>query len=177
MILFALTSLNYSHQNHTKYISCLSDHHYQKNHTKDIEHRDDPTWSRYIDLVYGVNTSSYHYPSLQKRTNNFEFFYLNSNIKILSLTPLQSSNVVGLPSSFFIHNTIHDIKILQSYQWVEVMRYKVKSISKDFTNEGLFAPNWTHVTSKGQHYKNPTKVPYGCWFYTAPGSGIYVNVG
>ena len=57
-------------------------------------------------------------------------------------------------------------------QWVEVMRYKVNSIYKNFPNEGLFAPTWPQF-----NYFNTTKVPYGCWFFWAPGSGIYINVG
>ena len=55
------------------------------------------------------------------------------------------------------------------------MRFKVNSIYRAFSNEGLFAPNWTSTLH--QKYSNPTKVPYGCWFWAAPGSGIYINVG
>ena len=52
------------------------------------------------------------------------------------------------------------------------MRYKVSSIYERFPNEGLFAPTWPR-----HNYFNTTKVPYGCWFFSAPGSGIYINVG
>jgi len=159
-----------------------SDHH---NHYH-IQQQD-PTWSQYIDLVYGDNTSSqlhYHnYSSLQKHSNNFEYFYLNTNIKIISLSPIVKSKVTGLPSSNFIaynnnnnnnnnNNQLENKLYKEKNQWMEVMRYKVGILFKDFDYEGYNAPRWPQF-----NYLNTTKVPYGCWFYSAPGSGIYINVG
>lgn len=136
----------------------------------------DLTWSQYIDLVYGDNTAQEQHPTLQKISNKFEFFYLNTHIKFLSLTPFITPSVVrALPTARFINNPYHDHHSYESYQWVEVMRYKVHNLFNQFPAEGLFALNWTNI--KGYHYQSPTKVPYGCWFYSAPGSGIYVNVG
>ena len=56
---------------------------------------------------------------------------------------------------------------------MEVIRFNVHSIFQDLNYEGYFAPNWT----RGYKYHSPSKVPYGCWFFSAPGSGIYINVG
>ena len=160
------SSYHIYHKNYSKYNFNYYDNSIQ---------RIDPTWSQYIDLVYGDNTSSqlHLYPSLQKTSNNFEFFYLNTNIKISSLSIIQQvKEPLILSSTRFMTrpNQIHPR--FHNYQWVEVMRYKVKSIYKNFPNEGLFAPQWPQF-----NYFNSTKAPYGCWFFLAPGSGIYINVG
>ena len=146
-------------------------------HRNDIPHIDlrDQTWSRYVDLVYGDNASIHHSHLLQKNYKDFQFYYLNAGVKILSLNSIHESYPVNLPSSRFVLKEGGKPTHYQPYQWVEVMRFKVNSIYREFSNEGLFAPNWTNVPR--YKYINPTKVPYGCWFWAAPGSGIYINVG
>lgn len=163
---------NYSNQ------SCLT-YVYHENHCDDNNSNKniqiiDPTWSQYIDFVYGDNTSTllHLYPSLRKNSNSFQFFYLNTNIKILSFTLLQQGRELPVKSTAHIKypNQIH--RPFHSNVWIEVIRYKVHTIYPNFSNEGLFAPTWPQ-----SNYFNTTKVPYGCWFFMAPGSGIYVNVG
>jgi len=124
--------------------------------------------------VYGINTSIYHQHLLRKSSTHFEFYYLNAGVRILSVTPFIASQNAGLPSTVFVTNPDVDSKRSHANQWIEVTRFKVSSLF-DFANEGYFAPNWT--ANPGYHYRNATKVPYGCWFWTAPGSGIYINVG
>lgn len=147
------------------------------NHRSESLHVDlrDQAWSQYVDVVYGDNASMHHSHLLQKNCKDFQFFYLNAGVKVLSLNPIHSSRPVNLPSSRFVVKAGSKSAPYQPYEWVEVMRFKVNTIYREFSNEGLFAPNWTSMPH--HKYSNPTKVPYGCWFWAAPGSGIYINIG
>lgn len=139
---------------------------YQNNYSHIENARIDIGWLEYLNLVYGSTSSSI------VNQEDFQFYYTNNNIRLLSLSGVKSRSF--FPSSTFVHKLDEIKQFVASYQWVEVMRFHVNKLFDGFPTEGFTAPNWTR---QAYQYRSSVKVPYGCWFYFAPGSGIYINIG
>ena len=77
-----------------------------------------------------------------------------------------------------------------SHTWVEVTRLSISKLIKRSIQKSIIHRNWinsdyhTYGWMEGwstgfpaSDINNRSHVPYGCWFYISPGSGIYVNIG
>lgn len=167
LILFILNILSECIAIYSDNQQCLSLT-YQSNYSHIEEARIDVGWLEYLNLVYDSMSSS----SIVDQ-KNFLFYYMNSNIRVISLNNINPTKL--FPSSRFVYKDNEIQKPLSSYQWVEVIRFHVNKLFNGFPTEGYTAPNWT--INAPSPYSSPIKVPYGCWFYFASGSGIYINIG
>lgn len=77
-----------------------------------------------------------------------------------------------------------------SHTWVEVTRLSISKLIKRSIQKSIIHRNWINSDYHkygwmegwssgfpGSDINNRSYVPYGCWFYISPGSGIYVNIG
>lgn len=158
------------------YVPCSSQDYVKSIHS-DMQ---DLSWSEYFRQVYGSNFSDDALPYSSngshdsvKLTSNVQFYYLNSNVRVISLSAVQS---MRYSTSRFMTKINQVAEPLRSHSWVEVMRHNISHVLPSFPCEGFTAPNFTSAI-KPIPYINSTKVPYGCWFFYAPGSGIYINIG
>lgn len=142
----------------------------------------DTSWREYIHEVYGsedfydttsqsssskIEESSSHM-SINKYT--IDFYYKNTNIQIQPI----NWNKDKLYANFYSKSDnyragyINYHKIANNDTWIEISRFSSEFLWHGF-QEGFTSPPW-------YRHSDPIKVPYGCWFFHAKGTGIYINV-
>jgi hypothetical protein len=147
----------------------------------------DTSWIEYIHEVYGsedlydttdqsssskIDESSSSSSSSHMSINKYaiDFYYKNTNIQIQPI----NWNKDKLYANFYSKSDnyragyINYHKIVNNDTWIEISRFSSEFLWHGF-QEGFTSPPW-------YRHSDPIKVPYGCWFFHAKGTGIYINV-
>jgi len=100
---------------------------------------------------------------------NINFYYKNTNIQIQPID-WNKDKVFGnsYSKSDNYRNGYLNNHIISNYTWIEISRFSSEFLWHNF-QEGYTSPPW-------YRHSDPIKVPYGCWFFIAKGTGIYINV-
>ena len=135
----------------------------------------DYSWYDYLKQVYGHNINLSTYEQINK--SSILFVYKFAKVKVIELYKSDSSLVkTHLSDSAdkyrisYMHNSL-----FTDNAWIEVSRFSTSYLNLGW-NEGYSTGIYnTYIKNENYTVGNNTKVPYGCYFHSAPGSGIYIN--
>lgn len=145
----------------------------------------DTSWIKYVKEVYAIKkytldnnhslTSSINFMKDIFNKNNYKFYYLYSQVKILSFIASDKPKGLGLLNAPKLNGRWlyrESSRAVMNNEWVEVMRQNIIYLFDGllFSSEGYSNLSFDNSSHRSNF------VPYGCWFVYSPGSGIYINV-
>ena len=142
----------------------------------------DHAWFQYLQEVYGRSID-------HKKVNAsaLEFFYKRSTVELVDNAPPSYLPYHAFISLFSIRKGYHGT-LYPDNSWVEVTRISTRCFAyyhgfSDYV-EGLsttitYSIDFMPLLKKSYASAGTMNVkrPYGCWFFSTKGTGIYVNVG
>jgi hypothetical protein len=121
--------------------------------------------------VYGNGSSKF-----RAGKYDVDLLYRNTPVQVMTHEWGHKRPLSKLPATWGDTYFHHSGKSYQDNEWAEVTRYSTYFLNSYKETEEV----WEEGLSRGfpgRSKYNSTKVAYGCWFYLAQGSGIFVNVG